>query len=352
MSLMLFAEIYPKLALAETRTIRTKGYPGLPDDEYALLEFYCPDPKCDCRRVMLAVNSRRDVERGQSRFLAFISFSFDRNAEFAGPALDPLNPQSQYAETLLEIAKQVLADPAYVARLERHYQMAKKAASDPDPSIREKVARCIAGEDAMCGGGSAAGTGMKADNARRTRPPGEPGTRGPAEEKADRIPRAMQPVYEAVVAATDAFCREHLNEEYAQLSRRLAAALARKRPSPLAQGKPQVWACGIVYALGSVNFLWDRTQTPHMSTEELCQGFGVGKSTCSARASSIRNMLGMFQLDPRWCLPSKMEDNPLVWMLSVNGVLMDIRYAPREAQEEALRKGLIPYLPGTRGKQP
>ncbi len=59
MSLMLFAEIYPKLALAETRTIRTRGYPGLPDDEYALLESYCPDPKCDCRRVMLNVNSRR-----------------------------------------------------------------------------------------------------------------------------------------------------------------------------------------------------------------------------------------------------------------------------------------------------
>ncbi len=89
-----------------------------------------------------------------------------------------------------------------------------------------------------------------------------------------------------------------------------------------------------------------------MSTAELCQRFGVGKSTCSAKARSIMDIFRMFQLDPRWCLPSKMDDNPLVWMLSVNGVLMDIRYAPRGAQEEALRKGLIPYLPGTRGKQP
>ena len=36
----------------------------------------------------------------------------------------------------------------------------------------------------------------------------------------------------------------------------------------------------------------------------------------------------------------------MIWLLSVNGFLMDIRQAPRGAQEEALRRGLIPYIPG------
>jgi hypothetical protein len=36
-----------------------------------------------------------------------------------------------------------------------------------------------------------------------------------------------------------------------------------------------------------------------------------------------------------------------VWLLEVNGLLMDVRYAPREVQEEALRRGFIPYLPKT-----
>ena len=56
-------------------------------------------------------------------------------------------------------------------------------------------------------------------------------------------------------------------------------------------------------------------------------------------------MMKMHQMDPNWCLPSKMEDNPLIWMVSVNGFIIDIRQAPREIQEEALRKGIIPYLP-------
>ena len=47
-------------------------------------------------------------------------------------------------------------------------------------------------------------------------------------------------------ALTDAFCREHLDDEYGALCRKLAGVLARKRPSPLPSGKPESWACGIV----------------------------------------------------------------------------------------------------------
>jgi hypothetical protein len=44
-------------------------------------------------------------------------------------------------------------------------------------------------------------------------------------------------------------------------------------------------------------------------------------------------------------LPSRLEDNPLAWMVMVNGFIVDVRDMPREVQEEAFRKGLIPYLP-------
>ena len=52
--------------------------------------------------------------------------------------------------------------------------------------------------------------------------------------------------------------------------------------------------------------------------------------------------------DPEWWLPSRMEDNPMVWMLEVNGFMMDIRTCPREVQEIAFQKGLIPYIPADR----
>ncbi len=81
----------------------------------------------------------------------------------------------------------------------------------------------------------------------------------------EAVPKQMQPVYDAIVALTDQFCRQHLDDEYAQMCRRLAAALARKRPSPLAQGKVHVWASGIAYLLGSINFLFDRSNPLYVS---------------------------------------------------------------------------------------
>jgi Domain of unknown function (DUF6398) len=164
--------------------------------------------------------------------------------------------------------------------------------------------------------------------------------------KSERIPKPMQDTFNAIVALTDAFCRAHLDEEYAQLARQATAALCRKRPSPLATGNLNTWACGIVYALGSANFLFDKSQQPTMRAADLCAGFGVSQSTGSAKAKVVRDALDMSQMDPQWYRPSKMEDNPLAWMIMVDGFVVDVRRMSRTVQEIAYEKGLIPYIPG------
>jgi len=160
------------------------------------------------------------------------------------------------------------------------------------------------------------------------------------------VPKSLQATYEAIVSVTDAVCRERLNDEYADLARRLAAKLSRKRPSPLESGQPKSWAGGILYTLGRINFLFDRDQKPHLSARELCAAIGVSQGTATSKSNEIMDMMRLFQLHPDWTLPSMVDRNPLAWMISVNGFLVDARYAPREIQEEAFRLGLIPYLPG------
>jgi hypothetical protein len=162
------------------------------------------------------------------------------------------------------------------------------------------------------------------------------------------VPAAIQPAFSAIMALIDPFCQQSLTPEYAALCRQLAAALARKRPSPLARGKPEIWACAIVYTLGQVNFLFDKSQTPHLRADELCAAFGVSQSSAATKAKVIREMFRMGPFDPRWCLPSLMDENPLVWMLQVNGLIVDIRAMPREVQEMAYQQGLIPYIPADR----
>jgi hypothetical protein len=154
-----------------------------------------------------------------------------------------------------------------------------------------------------------------------------------------------------IVQMTDAFCREHLNEEYAEACRKLAGMLARKRPSPLLRGKLEAWASGILRMIGRVNFLDDPSQTPHLKLPMIDRAFGVAESTGQGKSQLIRKMLKIHQFDPKWTLPSRLDNNPLVWMLQVNGFLMDIRHAPRDAQVVAYEKGLIPYIPADRADE-
>ena len=161
----------------------------------------------------------------------------------------------------------------------------------------------------------------------------------------ERVPAALQGRYDAIVALTDACCQTHLNAEYRDGCRRMTAKLCRKRPSPLLTGKPNTWACGIVYALGRVNFLFDQSQTPSMRADDLCAHFGLSASTGSAKSKAILDLLKSGQADPHWTLPSRLADNPMAWMIQVNGFLLDARHASRDIQEEAFRRGLIPDLP-------
>ncbi len=168
------------------------------------------------------------------------------------------------------------------------------------------------------------------------------------QKQSEAIPSAVAPAHAAIVALLDTICAQHLNNEYAELAHRLAATLARKRPSPIVRGKPEIWACAILYALGAVNFLFDKTQTPHLRADELCALCGVSTSSGANKAKLIRDMLNMMPLDPNWCLPHLVDKNPLVWTLQVNGFLVDVRHMPREVQEIAYKKGLIPYIPADR----
>jgi hypothetical protein len=166
----------------------------------------------------------------------------------------------------------------------------------------------------------------------------------------EKVPEKMRPIYEDIVALTDAVCRTHLNQEYADLSRKMAATLSRKRPSPLASGRAKTWAAGIVYALGQVNFLFDKSQTPSMGARDLCALFDVNQNSASGKAKLIRDTLNINLFDHRWILPGKIAKNPIVWLVSVNGRIVDIRNMPRPIQEEAFRKGMIPYIPDDLGK--
>jgi hypothetical protein len=161
-----------------------------------------------------------------------------------------------------------------------------------------------------------------------------------------KVPQGARTYAEQVVAVTDALCLEHLDEEYANLCRRLVGKLARKRPTPLSRGDLRIWASGVVYAVGQVNFLFDSHQPLHLTADELSRLLSVKKTTMGNKARLIRDMLKVSHFDAELSRQEIIERNPLTWLLEVDGLIVDARQLPRALQIYALELGLIPYVPG------
>lgn len=98
---------------------------------------------------------------------------------------------------------------------------------------------------------------------------------------------------EALIAHTDGFCAAHLNSEYKALCRQLIEKMARRRDVPFLRGSLEIWAAGIIHALGSMNFLFDRGTQPYVSATDIAKYFGVKPGSAAQRATMIRDTLGL-----------------------------------------------------------
>ena len=160
-----------------------------------------------------------------------------------------------------------------------------------------------------------------------------------------RIPVALHPAAAQVITLTDRVCADLLDEEYAALARHVVAKLARKRPSPLLAGRAATWAGGVVWALGQVNFLFDRSTGLYVARDELAGAFGLSKSTLGQKGKQIRDTLKMSWGTPEFLRAEMIDASPMVWFIEVNGLPFDARELPVEIQVEAYRRGVIPYVP-------
>ena len=146
----LFDEKFPQIARKETRSFMNINDPVLGDDEFGLLEMYCDEPGCDCRRVMFTV-----VSRQHEKAIAVIAYGWesaqfyadwfgqhdpDIIREMQGPILNLGSPQSSLAPALLATVEQLLQDKQYVDRPKRHYAMFRDAIDKEtaEPSLRRR----------------------------------------------------------------------------------------------------------------------------------------------------------------------------------------------------------------------
>jgi hypothetical protein len=163
-----------------------------------------------------------------------------------------------------------------------------------------------------------------------------------AQDPLGKIPGAVWLQVRSVVSLTDDFCADYLDEDYAGLCRKVVGRLARKRPSPLLRGDLRIWAGGALHVVGGINFLFDPSQKPHMTAEQLSLRMGVARSTMAAKSRTIRDALKLRDLEPDFCRRELLADHPWAWFVEIDGLIVDARRLPAHVMDAAYRKGLIP----------
>ena len=82
-----------------------------------------------------------------------------------------------------------------------------------------------------------------------------------------------------------------------------------------------------------------------MKLTAIDKGFGVGESTGQGKSKTIRTMLKIRQFDHQWTLPSRMDTNPMAWMIEINGFIVDARHLTAGDPGRGVAEGSDPLHP-------
>jgi len=122
-----------------TRTLRLTGHPRLPNGEYILMDTYCTDAGCDCRKTMVLVyHERRHVStiaygwETTAFYQAWYGRPLDAQtrAEMQGPSIVLGSPDLVAPEPMLELFDTLL-DDTYQAHFRHQYARFRAAIATP-----------------------------------------------------------------------------------------------------------------------------------------------------------------------------------------------------------------------------
>jgi hypothetical protein len=143
----------------------------------------------------------------------------------------------------------------------------------------------------------------------------------------------MKQKKDALIEMTDGFADRYLDEEYKMLCRKLIEKMSRKRQVPFLSGRLEIWAAAVIYALGQINFLFDKNFEPYIGAADLCKYFGTSQSTTSQKAKIIRDMFKMKYFDEEFSTEKMQKENPFNEFVMIDGLIV-----PVSAVMEALGK--------------
>ncbi len=136
----------------------------------------------------------------------------------------------------------------------------------------------------------------------------------------------------AILELIGTFCVQKLDADYNELCEKLILKMGRKRDVPFQRGKIEIWAAAVVYAIGSINFLFDKSFEPYMTAGEISDYFGTKSTTVSSKAKQIKDMFDLWYFNPEFSTQHMNSTSPFNDLVMMDGFIVPISSIPAELQ--------------------
>lgn len=127
---------------------------------------------------------------------------------------------------------------------------------------------------------------------------------------------------EELLKLTMEFSKKFLNDEYEEVIKKLINKMARKREVPFMSGRTEIWAAAVIHALGTINFLFDKSNQPYVPVTNIFEYFGTKQSTTSQKSKKIRDMFNITYFDSNFSIKSVDQESPFNNLTMVNGLIV------------------------------
>ena len=111
--------------------------------------------------------------------------------------------------------------------------------------------------------------------------------------------------------------------------------MGRKRDVPFKRGKLEIWAAAVVNAIGSINFLFDRSFEPYIGSKEINDHFGTKSTTVTNKARAIKDMFDLWYYSPVFSTDTMQQNNLFNNLVMVDDIIVPIDNLPEDMQRIA-----------------
>ena len=110
-------------------------------------------------------------------------------------------------------------------------------------------------------------------------------------------------------------------------------------------GKIEIWSAAVIHALGTIDFLFDKSFDPYTTVDEINVFFGTNKSSTGQKSKVIRDLLNLGYFDSEFSTQRAKQNNPFDKLTMVNGFFVFKDSLAKAPPQASLLKVIPPKVP-------